>query len=83
MTELNICSECGHLDENGCIKTGDRLWFNGVHYIIATVDFDDNKHKVGIQLIDPDNGTRSSLHPVYVQDHNDITEYELKQLMTV
>ena len=82
MTEIEVCLECGHI--NKCskpIKVGDKLWWHGVHYIIATVDYDIDKQKVGIQLIDPDNGTRTAQHPVYVKNINDITEQELSHLV--
>ena len=85
MTELKVCPECGHVEGNKTIKTGDRLWYRGIHYIIATVDvrisITNGTSQIGIQLIDPDNGTRCAQHPVYVENSDDIKESELALLM--
>lgn len=86
MSELKVCPECGHVEGNQIIKTGDRLWFHGIHYIIATVDarisIINGTSQIGIQLINPDNGTRCAQHPVYVSNSNNIKKSELIQLMT-
>lgn len=82
MVEVKICPACGHiLDVDQTTKHGDKIWVKGVHYIIATVDVNVEKDLIGIQLIDPDDGTRYAQHPVYVKNANDISERELQELL--